>query len=256
MKYIVVEEKDNILYITLNRPKSLNALNSEMINEVGDAMKAKESDKNLMGVIITGEGEKAFAAGADIKGFPALDAQTAKELSRSGHEVFNYIESYHIPVIAAVNGYSLGGGCELAMACHMRIAAANAVFGMPEVKLGLIPGYGGTQRLAALIGRAKALEYILTADMIDAATAERLGLANHAVEEGKAVEKAEQIIQKIGKRGPAAISEAIDCVNAFYDEDTDGYALEIERFGELMISEQCKEGVAAFMEKRNPNFRK
>lgn len=255
MEYIAKEISEGILIIKINRPKALNALKPELIAEIGDELKKHENDNLVLGVIITGEGEKAFAAGADIKGFPALDVEGGRAVSLSGHQVFDYIESYPKAIIAAVNGYALGGGCELAMACHLRVASENALFGMPETKLGLIPGYGGTQRLAALIGKAKAIEFILTGDMIDAASAFTLGLANHVVEHGKEVETAQKILLKIGKRGPLAVTAAIDCINAYYDVDTNGYELEIEKFGELMASDEAKEGVNAFLEKRPPNFR-
>ncbi len=255
MNYINASVEENILTIKLNRPEALNALKPELISEIGDSLKAHEGNDQVYGVIITGEGEKAFAAGADIKGFPSLDEEGGKAVSLEGHGVFDYIESYPKPVIAAVNGYALGGGCELAMACHFRVASEAAVFGMPETKLGLIPGYGGTQRLAALIGKAKALEYILTADMMNAQEALNLGLANHVVAASEVMQKSEEIIKKISKRGPLAVAAAIDCVNAFTDTDTDGYELEIQKFGELMASKEAKEGVQAFIEKRKPNFR-
>lgn len=254
MEYIIAEINQNVLTITLNRPSALNALNPALIVEIGDVLRLHERNKDVHGVIITGSGEKAFAAGADIKGFPALDEAAGKAVSLEGHDVFDYVAAYPKVVIAAVNGYALGGGCELAMACHLRIASEKALFGMPETKLGLIPGYGGTQRLAILIGKAKALEYILTADMIDSETALELGLVNHVVEHGQEAIVAEKIILKISQRGPLAIEAAIDCVNACYDADTNGYELEIQKFGELMASDQCKEGVSAFIEKRKPNF--
>ena len=256
MKYIKTKEENSILYITLARPVALNALNPEMIVEIGDALRGSEHNSDVVGAIITGEGEKAFAAGADIKGFPALNEEEGRNISIQGHHVFDYVESYPKPVIAVVNGYALGGGCELAMACHIRIAKDNAVFGMPETKLGLIPGYGGTQRLAALIGKAKALEYILTADMIDAGTALRLGLVNHVELQENAMSTAEKIISKIAQRGPKAVESAIDCINAFYEKDANGYELVIQKFGELMASSEAKEGVLAFLDKRKPNFKR
>jgi enoyl-CoA hydratase len=255
MSSIRSEISSNILTITIDREEALNALNDGMIQEIGKILALHEGDNTVHGVIITGAGQKAFAAGADIKNFPSFDKLQGKNLSISGHQVFNSIERYPKIVIAAVNGYALGGGLELAMACHIRIATENAVFGMPETKLGLIPGYGGTQRLVQLIGKAKALEYILTAEMLDAATAVRLGLVNHVVISGLLIEKSVEIIKKISRQGPLAVSKAIETVNAAFNESVDGFALESENFGYLMASEEAKEGIAAFLEKRKPQFR-
>lgn len=252
---ILTTIEQNILYITINRPEALNALNPDLIKAIGEALKTSEPDGNVHGVIITGSGDKAFAAGADIKDFPSLDADSGSLISKSGHGVFNYIERYPKPIIAAVNGYALGGGLELAMACHIRIASENAVFGMPEVKLGLIPGYGGTQRLVQLIGKAKALEYILTGNMMDAETAEYLGLANLITSPKELIQKASGMIKTISKRGPSAVAAAIEVINAYFEPSINGYELEVKKFGELMVSDEGKEGVAAFLEKRNPNFR-
>jgi enoyl-CoA hydratase len=255
MKYIKTEVENNIAIITLNRPKALNALNNELILEIGEALEEFRLEEGVHGVIITGDGDKAFAAGADIKGFPSLDTKGGKVLSASGHKVFDKIENFPKPIIAAINGYALGGGLELAMACHMRIAAENAQFGMPETKLGLIPGYGGTQRLVHLIGKAKAMEYILTADMFDAATAAHLGLVNHVALSGLLIEKSMEILRKISMRGPKAVSKAIETINAALDPAIDGFELETKNFAYLMASEEAKEGVAAFLEKRKANFR-
>ncbi|MCL4106752.1 UNVERIFIED_CONTAM: hypothetical protein GTU68_048196 [Idotea baltica] len=255
MKYITVEISKNLAIITLNRPDALNALNKDLILEIGETITKLESDNDIYGIIITGSGKKAFAAGADIKGFPSLDEAEGKALSESGHGIFNHIENYKKPIVAAINGYALGGGLELAMACHIRIAAENAVFGLPETKLGLIPGYGGTQRLVHLIGKAKAMEYILTAEMIDASTAAKLGLVNHVAPAGLLLEKCKSILYKISKQSPLAISKAIQCVNAAVDPSIDGFDLEKKFFGELMHSDECKEGVSAFIEKRQANFR-
>jgi len=255
MSNVKLEVADHILYITIDREEALNAINDQMIKEIGQGIESYRNDKDVFGVIITGAGHKAFAAGADIKNFPNFGRKEGLHLSRSGHDVFNAIESYPKPVIAAVNGYALGGGLELAMACHMRIATENAVFGMPETKLGLIPGYGGTQRLSQLIGKAKAMEYILTADMIDSTKAAHLGLVNHVVISDKLIEKCKDLIGKIAKRGPFAVSKAIETINASSDAVVNGFELEIKNFGELMESDECKEGVAAFLEKRKPNFR-
>ncbi len=242
-----------IKIITITRPKALNALNKSLIEEIGAAVQSAMQEDSIFGVIITGEGTKAFAAGADIKGFPSLDLKAASALVQSGNRVFDLIASAPKPVIAVVNGYALGGGLELAMACHMRIANEEAVFGMPEVKLGLIPGYGGTQRLASLIGKAKALEYILTADMMNAAEALDLGLVNHLMASEETLQKAKDIILKISKRGPNAVSAAIQCINLA--ESDQGYSAEQEHFVQLMLSSEAREGVSAFLEKRKANFR-
>ncbi|GLR16214.1 enoyl-CoA hydratase/isomerase family protein [Portibacter lacus] len=256
MKFIKVEVSSNIATITLNRPDALNALNNDLIVEIGASISELDKDDEVHGIIITGSGEKAFAAGADIKGFPELDEVSGKALSQSGHHVFNQIENLSKPVIAAVNGYALGGGLELAMACHLRIASENAVFGMPETKLGLIPGYGGTQRLVHLIGKAKAMEYILTAEMMDAPTAANLGLVNSVAPSGLLIEASRDMLYKIAKRGPLAVSKAIESINASVNPEIDGFELEMKFFGELLASSECKEGVAAFIEKRKPVFRK
>lgn len=255
LKAIILEIKDNIATLTINREKSLNALNRQVMDELDFLFSERLVNENLYGVILKGAGTKAFAAGADITEFMALDAKSGSELSAKGHRIFNQIEAFHIPVIAAIQGYALGAGCELAMACHMRIATSNSMFGQPEVKLGLIPGYAGTQRLSMLIGKSKAMEYTLTADMIDAQEAHRLGLVNHVVDEGDAQQKAIEIINKISKRGPKAISNAIRAINAFFDKSEDGAEIEIKIFGESLNSQECKEGVSAFLEKRKAEFR-
>ena len=255
LKAIILEIKDNIAILTINREKSLNALNRQVMDELDFLFSERLVNENLYGVILKGAGTKAFAAGADITEFMALDAKSGSELSAKGHRIFNQIEAFHIPVIAAIQGYALGAGCELAMACHMRIATSNSMFGQPEVKLGLIPGYAGTQRLSMLIGKSKAMEYTLTADMIDAQEAHRLGLVNHVVDEGDAQQKAIEIINKISKRGPKAISNAIRAINAFFDKSEDGAEIEIKIFGESLNSQECKEGVSAFLEKRKAEFR-
>ena len=252
---IQLEITDNIALLTINREKALNALNKQVMDELDFLFSDRLVNDNLFGVIIQGAGEKAFAAGADITEFMALDAQSGSALSAKGHRIFNQIEAFHIPVIAAVRGYALGAGCELAMACHMRIATTGSQFGQPEVKLGLIPGYAGTQRLSMLVGKSKAMEYTLTADMIDAIEAHRVGLVNHVVEDGTEVAKASEIIKKISKKGPKAISNAIRTINAYYDKNEDGAEMEVKIFGESLNSAECKEGVTAFLEKRKAKFR-
>lgn len=253
----------NILYtienaictITVNRPDKLNALNKETIAEVGKAFAAAQMDDAVRGIILTGTGAKAFIAGADISEFAAFNLAQGMELSAHGHGVFNSVEKCRKPVIAAVNGFALGGGCELAMACHMRVAAENAKFGQPEVKLGLIPGYGGTQRLAQLVGKGKAMELLMTADMIDVNEAYRLGLVNYVVPADQLMEKCREILNKIIANAPVAIAEIVHTVNAFYDKEKDGYREEIERFGACFTTEDFIEGTEAFLNKRKAAFK-
>ena len=256
-KSLLLEDQDGVLIVTINRPEALNALNNDVFVNL-QTLFAEDLPKrtDLKGVVITGAGEKAFVAGADIKEFLSLPSDTGGfDLSKRGHEVFFMIEQFHKPVIAAVNGFALGGGCELAMACHMRIAGAKARFGQPEVNLGLIPGYGGTQRLPKLIGRGRAMEYTLTGDMISADEAYRIGLANHVVEAGEEVNKAVEIIQKIATKAPLAVAKSIEAINASEDESINGYHVEVNAFKQLTLSEDFKEGAAAFIEKRKANFK-
>lgn len=251
-----LSSSDGIIVLTINREKALNALNGQTMLELqhffGTDLPAQEGVK---GVVVTGAGDRAFVAGADIKEFLALDEDKGAEMGQRGHDVFFLIERSSVPVVAAVNGFALGGGCELAMACHMRIAGENARFGQPEVNLGIIPGYGGTQRLLQYIGKSKAIELMMTADMINAEEAYRLGLVNYVVPAGEEVTKATELIQKIAKKGPIAISKIIETVNAFYQYNEDGFAREVKAFGETTGTEDFKEGAAAFIEKRKANFK-
>ena len=208
----------------VNRPDKLNALNRETIQEIGHAMKAAEADAGVKAIILTGSGAKAFVAGADISEFSSYGEAEGRDLAQKGHDVFDAIENLTKPVIAAVNGFALGGGCELAMACHLRVASENARFGQPEVKLGLIPGYGGTQRLTTLIGKTKATELLMTADMIGAAEALQLGLVNYVVPSESLMEKCREIADKIMKQAPLAIASVIRCVNASDSKDEIGRA--------------------------------
>jgi enoyl-CoA hydratase len=220
MQNIIVSHQNNVGIITINRPEKLNALNHQTIQELGAAIQAMGADTNVKGVIITGAGEKAFVAGADITELAACtnDAAAAQQLAQQGQNlVFDAIEKLPKPVIAAVNGFALGGGCELAMACHLRIAAANAKFGQPEVNLGIIPGYGGTQRLVQLVGKGKAIELLTTADLIDAHEAHRLGLANHIVPQEELMAKCFEILEKITTKSSTAVAQVLNCVNAFFD---------------------------------------
>ena len=250
------EISDNILTITINRADKLNALNGETILEIKEAFTEARKVENLKGIIITGAGEKAFVAGADIAEFQNLDTTQAKALAQRGHDIFFLIEHTSVPVIAVVNGFALGGGCELSMACHLRIATTNAKFGQPEVNLGIIAGYGGTQRLIQYIGKAKALELHLTADMIDAQTALNLGLVNYVeADKNAAIEKAKSIIQKIATKGPVAIAKVIECTNAYYKDGVDGFEYEVNAFASIFRTDDVKEGVSAFLEKRKPEFK-
>lgn len=252
---IISEVKEGTGYITINRPKQLNALNKETIAELSDAFKKAEADESVQVIILTGSGDKAFVAGADIKEFADYSVEQGKELSRHGHEsLFNLVAKLDTPVIAAVNGFALGGGLELAMSCHIRIASDNAKMGLPEVSLGVIPGYGGTQRLAELVGKGKALEMVATASMIDAQDAYRRGLVNHVTFPSELTEHCEKLAGKIKKNSSVAVSNAIKAVNAGYERDKDGYEEEIRLFGESFGTEDFKEGTTAFIEKRKPDF--
>lgn len=247
--------EDGILVITVNRPDKLNALNKTVIEELAAVLDEVYSNKEIKTAIITGAGPKAFVAGADISEFFSLDANGGEALARTSQEkVFNRIEQSPKPIIAAVNGFALGGGCELAMSCHFRLASENAKFGQPEVNLGLIPGYGGTQRLVQLIGKGKAMELMMTAAMIDANEAKQLGLVNYVTTAEELLPKSKELLSLIMTKGPNAIGKIIQAVNAFYDNDTNGFDAEIKLFGECFGTEEMKEGVNAFLEKRKAKF--
>ncbi|MFN5325489.1 MAG: enoyl-CoA hydratase/isomerase family protein [Bacteroidota bacterium] len=250
---ILTEVDGGIQTITINRPDKLNALNRQTIQEIGAAMRAAESNPAVQVIILTGSGSKAFVAGADISEFSSYTQEQGMDLAQKGHDVFNSIEQLGKPVIAAVNGFALGGGCELAMACHIRVASDNAKFGQPEVKLGLIPGYGGTQRLVHLIGKTKATELLMTADMIGSEEALQLGLVNHVVSQDQLMSKCREIAEKIIKQAPLAIASIIRCVNASHGPD--GFSKEVNEFGKCFITEDFKEGAGAFLEKRAPSFK-
>lgn len=251
---LLLEINDRVAVITINRPKALNAINKKLMAELRDAVESLRNH-DVIGVIITGSGEKAFAAGADIKEFSDLNAAEGSALSRFGHETYALIEQFSKPIIAAVNGFALGGGCELAMACHLRVASDNARFGQPEVNLGLIPGYGGSQRLVQLVGKGRALELLLTADMIKADIALHYGLVNKVVPQAELLEHCRELILKLGTKGPLAIANTITAVNAYFDKSQNGFEFEIEAFGRAIASEDCKEGALAFVEKRPANFK-
>jgi enoyl-CoA hydratase len=246
--------ENGIFIVTINRPDKLNALNKDVFSDLETMLKEVENNADIRGVIITGAGQKAFVAGADISEFLGLHGSQGMELARRGQEIFSRIEGCTKPVIAAVNGFALGGGCELAMACHMRIASENAKFGQPEVNLGLIPGYGGTQRLVQLIGKGRALELLMTAGMIDATTALQFGLANHVVPQEQLLNKAKEILSVIISKAPLAISRCITAANAVFGQEN-GYQVELESFGQCFDTEDMKEGTTAFLEKRKANFR-
>lgn len=250
---ILLENEGQISTITINRPQSLNALNGNTISELSEALSQLEQDSNCRVVIIIGSGEKSFVAGADIKEFSDFGQEKAEELARNGqNSLFNKIENLRKPVIAAVNGFALGGGLELAMACHIRYASENAKLGLPEVTLGLIPGYGGTQRLPKLVGKGLANELIFSAKMISASRAKEMGLVNEVFSLEELLPKTKELATLISKNSPQGISKAIAAVNA--SDSDEGYELEIKSFGELFEMEDKKEGVSAFLEKRKPNF--
>lgn len=253
---LLVDLKNNILYITINRPQKLNALNKEVLSELAHTIAFAQTDKQVRAILLTGAGEKAFVAGADISEFQSYNLEEGKQLAKEGHEnVFNAIENSSKPVIAAINGFALGGGLELAMACHIRIASDNAKLGLPEVTLGLIPGYGGTQRLAQLVGKGLAFEMIFTADMINAEKAHQIGLVNHVVPQSDLLAKAEELLDKIKQRAPLALASAIKAINAGFNPKTDGYQTEIDEFGNCFDTHDFKEGTAAFLEKRKAIFK-
>lgn len=244
-----------ILTLTLNRPAKLNALNAATIQELGQAIDQARADAGVRGILLTGSGEKAFVAGADIAELAALSGPGAQETAAFGQAVFRRFETSPKPVVAAVNGFALGGGCELAMACHLRVAAENARFGQPEVNLGLLPGYGGTQRLVQLVGKGKALELLLTADQIKADEALRLGLANHVVPQAELLDFCKALLLKIISKAPLAIGLTIDCVSTYFDQGGEaGFAAEAAAFGQAFETEDFREGTAAFLAKRPAVF--
>ena len=253
---LIYEKKDNIGVLTINRPERMNAISNQLTSEMMQFLDEVEDDDSLRVLIITGAGEKAFVAGADIKELEERDALIGRRVSRMRQEVFSRIENLTVPVIAAVNGYALGGGLELALACSIRISSEKAQFGAPEVKLGIIPGDGGTQRLPRLVGLGRAMEMILTGDFIDAQEAYRIGLVNRVVPHEELMEKTMELAQKIAARPPLAVKYAKEAVNRSQEGDTaSGYALESYLHALTCTTEDKKEGVAAFLEKRKGKFR-
>ncbi len=251
---ILVASESHIATVTINRPSKLNALNKATIAELHEAFKSLESDKNIRAIILTGSGEKAFVAGADISEFADFSADEGAQLARVGQEtLFDFVAELSKPVIAAVNGFALGGGLELAMSCHFRIASDNAKMGLPEVTLGVIPGYGGTQRLPQLVGKGKAMEMILTANMIRAEEAKHCGLVNHVTPASELMELANKLASKIAQNSPSALAHAIASVNAG-SADKSGFEAEIKAFGKCFATRDFKEGTSAFLEKRKASF--
>jgi enoyl-CoA hydratase len=255
-EFITTEVKNKVLIITINRPEKLNSLNKQTIEELHETLVESENQNDICAIIITGAGQKAFIAGADIQEFANYSVEQGKQLSSIGHfKVFNFIENYSKPIIAAVNGFALGGGLELAMACHIRVVSDNAKMGLPEVSLGVIPGYGGTQRLAQLVGKGKAFEMIVSADMINAQEAYKWGLANYVTTQEELMNKCFEITNKISSKSPTAIRTAIKVINAGYNNNVNGFEVEIEEFGKSFGSKDFREGVDAFIEKRKANFK-
>jgi enoyl-CoA hydratase len=254
-EFILCEVTNGVLVITINRPDKLNALNKQTIEELHETLVEAENQNDIRAIILTGSGQKAFVAGADIAEFANFNIEQGKQLSAIGHfKIFNFIENYSKPIIAAINGFALGGGLELAMACHLRVVSDNAKMGLPEVSLGLIPGYGGTQRLAQLVGKGKAFEMVITADMITAQDAYKWGLANYITTQEELLKKCFEITSKIGSKSPMAIKTAIKVINAGYNNSLNGFEVEIEEFGKSFGTKDFREGVDAFMDKRKAAF--
>jgi len=252
---ILLSQDQGLAIITINRPKKLNALNKRTIEELYTALKILDNDPSMKVIVITGSEKKAFVAGADISEFAHFNVENGGGLARKGQEmVFDFIENFSKPVIAAINGFALGGGLELAMACHFRVASENAKMGLPEASLGVIPGYGGTQRLPQLVGKGRAMELIMTAGMISAEEALRIGLVNHVVPQHELLSSVKKIADKIMRNSSVAISGAINAVNANFKDGVNGYQVEVTEFGKCFGTQDFKEGTTAFLEKRKPNF--
>ncbi len=246
--------ENNILTVTINRPDKLNALNKDVFTDLNNLVDEVEQDAEIKSVILIGSGSKAFVAGADISEFNSLNLDEAKTLAKRGQDIFFKIENCSKPFIACVNGFALGGGCELAMSCHFRIASDNAKFGQPEVNLGLIPGYGGTQRLVQLIGKGRAIEMLISASMIDANTALQYGLVNYVTTPEELLNKAKSILTVINTKAPIAVANCIKVANAVYDETKNGFDEEVNAFGHCFTTQDMVEGTTAFLEKRKAVF--
>jgi enoyl-CoA hydratase len=251
---ITTSLENGIMLITINRPDKLNALNKTVFDELNAAIDDVYNNPQIRSAIITGAGNKAFVAGADISEFQGLKHSEGMDLAHKGQYIFRKIEEAPKPVIAAVNGFALGGGCELAMACHFRLASENARFGQPEVNLGLIPGYGGTQRLTQLIGKGRAIELLITGNMLDAATALQYGLVNYVVPQEELLTKARSILELVNTKAPLAVGRCIKAANAVFDHTKDGFTEEVNLFGECFATHDMVEGTNAFLEKRKPDF--
>jgi len=258
---LLIEKENNIATLTINRPDKMNALNKTVLDELDRAIDELNADSSIRSIIITGAGPKAFVAGADISEFKGLNKEQAIAMAEKGQRIFKKIEDSSKPIVAAVNGFALGGGCELAMSCHFRLASENAKFGQPEVNLGLIPGYGGTQRLTQLVGKGKSMELQMTAHMIDANEAMQLGLVNHVTSPESLLERTKDILTVIQSKAPVAVGKVIECVNvavvsdSAYTNGKSGFDKEVEAFGECFMTEDMKEGTTAFLEKRKANFK-
>lgn len=246
--------EEGVLTLIINRPDKMNALNQTVLSELEQAIDQIEKDTIIKGVILTGAGEKAFVAGADISEFKGADANRAMEMASKGQAIFDRLEKSKKPTIAAIHGFALGGGCELAMACHIRIATEQARFGQPEVNLGLIPGYGGTQRLTQLVGRGKALEIMITGNMVDATQALQIGLVNQVVNATELLVEAKKMMRTILTKGPQAVARVVEAVEACFDKTKNGYQEEVKLFGQCFGTAEMQEGVNAFLEKRKPKF--
>jgi len=256
MKYLFIEKSDGIGVIIINRPDAMNAMNSDVVSELSITVSDMIADKEIGVIIITGSGEKAFVAGADIKAMQQMNAEDALEFGKTGQEMTLVIENSPKPVIAAVNGFALGGGCEISLACHIRVASENAIFGQPEVLLGLIPGWGGTQRLPKIVGTGIANELITTGNQISAQEAHRIGLVNHVVTQTELMDTCKEIGKKILNNGPNAIAKSLNCIYESFDKSIeDGLEFEVKAFANLFSTEEAKEGLSAFVEKRKANFR-
>ena len=256
MKYLFIEKSDGIGVIIINRPDAMNAMNSDVVSELSITVSDMIADKEIGVIIITGSREKAFVAGADIKAMQQMNAEDALEFGKTGQEMTLVIENSPKPVIAAVNGFALGGGCEISLACHIRVASENAIFGQPEVLLGLIPGWGGTQRLPKIVGTGIANELIITGNQISAQEAHRIGLVNHVVTQTELMDTCKEIGKKILNNGPNAIAKSLNCIHESFDKSIeDGLEFEVKAFANLFSTEETKEGLSAFVEKRKANFR-
>ena len=254
--FIKKELKDNLCIVTVEREEALNAMNPTVLHELYDNVSSSINDKNIGAIIITGSGDKAFIAGADIKLMEKLDKKGGKEFGELGQKVTNLIEESPIPVIAAINGFALGGGCEISLACHLRFASKNAKFGQPEVKLGLIPGWGGTQRLPKIVGKGNAIELIIGGHIIDSNEALRIGLVNKVFDQDKLLDEAISFAKIITANGPFAVSQSLKCINDSYNYSLkEGLKKEVEQFSDLFESQETNEGLKAFVEKRKANFR-